>query len=693
MKKKNLLLVFSIILLASCTEKRYEKSATFPQNATLEEKLKIASHIVPSPQQLAWQELETTVFFHFGINTFTGREWGDGTESPTLFNPINLNTDQWCETVKNAGFKLVIITAKHHDGFCLWQTKTTKHSVAASPWKNGEGDVVKELQKSCEKYGLKFGVYLSPWDRNAVSYGDSPAYNQFFMEQLTELLTNYGKVDEVWFDGACGEGPNGKVQKYDFPAYYNLIKKLMPNAVVAVSGDDVRWVGNEAGFGRDTEWSVTVLQNDVREEAKISNEKLGISTTSKELGSKELIEKAEKMVWWPSEVDVSIRQGWFFHPKDDARVKTAEQLANIYFNSVGKNSVLLLNIPPNKEGLIAKQDSINLAEYGQFLRQMYAENKLEETKTWKSKQQCESKIFDVKKEAKFNVIELAEDIRYGQRIESFSIEVLKNNNWETIAKGTTIGYKRLLRLPILNVEKIRINIQARDNFRFKHVKAYLAEEFISKPIIERNKDGMVSIKANENATIKYTTDGTTPNQNSELYTTPFEFLSKGTIKAIAIYSEGKKQSDVQSRDFDIAKKEWSIIARSDEELHYEAEKAIDNNENTIWHTPWDSDAKKHPHFITIDCAKQLKVKGFVLIPRKDMLGGIPYNYDFYISNDGKNWKKIIANGEFSNIKNNPVNQEVLFPRTENMRFFKFVALNEVENNAWCSVAEIELITE
>lgn len=693
MMKNYLLFIISGILLVGCVEKSYKKSATFPQDATLEEKLKIASHIVPTPQQLAWQKLETTVFFHFGINTFTGREWGDGTESPTLFNPTNLNTDQWCETVKNAGFKLVIITAKHHDGFCLWQTKTTKHSVASSPWKNGEGDVVKELQKSCEKYGLKFGIYLSPWDRNATSYGDSPAYNQFFLEQLTELLTNYGKVDEVWFDGACGEGPNGKIQEYDFPAYYELIKKLMPNAVVAVSGDDVRWVGNEAGFGRDTEWSVTVLQNDVRKEAKIANEKLGISTTSKELGSKELIEKAEKMVWWPSEVDVSIRQGWFFHPKDDARVKTAEQLVDIYFNSVGKNSVLLLNIPPNKEGLIAKQDSINLAEYGQFLRQMYAENKLEETKIWKSKKLSESRIFDVKKDAKFNVIELAEQIRHGQRIESFSVEVLEDNVWKTIFEGTTIGYKRLLRLPLLNAEKIRINIQARDKFRLKHVKAYLAEEFISKPTIERNKNGLVSIKANDNAIVKYTTDGTGPNFNSEHYSTPFEFYEKGVVKAVAFYDEGRKQSEVQTRFFDITKKDWKVIAFSDEEQQYEAEKAIDDNENTIWHTPWSDTTKKHPHFISVDCGENLKIKGFTFIPRKDMLGGIPYNYDFYVSNDGKNWKKIISNGEFSNIKNNPVNQEVLFPKTENMRYFKFVALNEVENNAWCSVAEINLITE
>ena len=230
------------------TESYYVKHVTFPTGATVEQKVDIAARLVPTPQQLAWQQQELTAFLHFGINTFTDREWGDGTEDPNLFNPTELDADQWVRVLKECGFKMVILTAKHHDGFCLWPTKTTKHSVASSAWKNGKGDVVRELRDACDKYDMKFGVYLSPWDRNASCYGDSPAYNKFFVEQLTELLTNYGKVHEVWFDGANGEGPNGKKQEYDWDTFYQTIRKLQPEAVMAIMGDDVRWVGNDS-FG------------------------------------------------------------------------------------------------------------------------------------------------------------------------------------------------------------------------------------------------------------------------------------------------------------------------------------------------------------------------------------------------------------------------------------------------------------
>lgn len=240
--------LFALLLISSLSvsaQKYFVKHVKFPAHATAEQKLDMASRLVPTSQQLEWQQMELTAFLHFGINTFTGHEWGSGKEDPKLFNPEKLDCDQWVSNLKAAGFKMAILTAKHHDGFCLWPTKTTKHSVASSPWKEGKGDVVYELREACKKYGLKFGVYLSPWDRNAECYGDSPAYNKFFIEQLTELLTNYGEVHEVWFDGACGEGPNGKKQEYDWEAIEKTIRRLQPKAVTAIMGDDVRWVGNE----------------------------------------------------------------------------------------------------------------------------------------------------------------------------------------------------------------------------------------------------------------------------------------------------------------------------------------------------------------------------------------------------------------------------------------------------------------
>jgi len=253
MKRLNFTIVGALLTLFTVqaqTEKYYTKHLEFPENASLEQKVEMAARLVPSKQQLAWQKTELTAFLHFGVNTFTGREWGDGTEKETVFNPTGLDAEQWVRNLKECGFKMVILTAKHHDGFCLWPTKTTKHSVASSNWKNGKGDVVGDLKKACDKYGMKIGLYLSPWDRNASCYGDSPAYNKFFIAQLTELLTNYGEVNEVWFDGACGEGPNGKKQVYDWDAFYKTIKRLQPNAVMAIMGDDVSsGVGNGERYG------------------------------------------------------------------------------------------------------------------------------------------------------------------------------------------------------------------------------------------------------------------------------------------------------------------------------------------------------------------------------------------------------------------------------------------------------------
>lgn len=364
---------FSALMLLSCytqsnAQEYYEKHLEFPPQATVEEKIDMASRLVPTPQQLEWQQMELTAFLHFGINTFTEREWGDGKEDPALFNPTGLDCEQWVRALKEGGFKMAVITAKHHDGFCLWPTKTTRHSVVSSPWKNGKGDVVRELRNACKKYGLKFGIYLSPWDRNAECYGQGDAYNRFFIEQLTELLTNYGEVHEVWFDGANGEGANGKKQIYDWEAIERTIRRLQPKAVTAVMGDDVRWVGNEKGIGRKTEWSATVLTPGIYSRAIGQNKELGVFGKSKDLGSRDIVARAKELFWFPSEVDVSIRPGWFYHSKEDSHVKSLAHLADIYFKSVGYNSVLLLNIPPNKSGLIHENDCRRLKEFFTYLK-------------------------------------------------------------------------------------------------------------------------------------------------------------------------------------------------------------------------------------------------------------------------------------------------------------------------------------
>ena len=483
--KKTILSLALMALVCGCNQPKketFEKYVAFPADATLEQKVDMVSRLVPTPQQLEWQQMEFTAFLHFGMNTFTGNEWGNGKDSPELFNPSELDCEQWVKALKDGGFKMALITAKHHDGFCLWPTATTEYSVKNSPWKDGKGDVVRELREACDKYGMKFGVYLSPWDRNAECYGDSPAYNKFFIEQLTELLSNYGEVHEVWFDGACGEGPNGKKQVYDWTAILAKIRELQPKAVTAIMGDDVRWVGNEGGMGRDTEWSATVMAPGSYTHKNAAMETLGINNMSKDLGSRELIAKAQEAYWYPSEVDVSIRPGWFYHAEQDERVRSLANLVNIYYRSVGCNSVLLLNIPPDRRGLIHEIDVQRIKELSDYIAKTFAENQVADGgKLWQAKA-GESKEYDVNKGALVNTFLIQEDIAQGQRVEDFLVEVYNNGAWQYAADGTTIGYKRLLRFSDCQPEKIRVTIRgSRGVANIKNVGLYYAE-----PLQEKN---------------------------------------------------------------------------------------------------------------------------------------------------------------------------------------------------------------
>lgn len=461
------LILSTALLAAICTAGQaqetndyYVKHVEFPQGATLEQKVDMAARLVPTPQQLEWQQMELTAFLHFGINTFTGREWGDGKENPALFNPTDFDAEQWVRSLKEAGFKMAILTAKHHDGFCLWPTKTTEHSVAASPWKDGKGDVVRELRDACDKYGIKFGVYLSPWDRNASCYGDSPKYNEFFIEQLTELLTNYGEVHEVWFDGANGEGPNGKKQEYDWTAILSTIRRLQPRAVTAIMGDDVRWVGNERGLGRETEWSATVLTPGTYARCEEQNKALGVKATSKDLGGRDMLVNAKELFWYPSEVDVSIRPGWFYHQQEDNQVKSLKHLTDIYFKSVGYNSVLLLNIPPDQRGRISDADVNRLKEFADYRKEIFADNRVKGgLKAWTARP-GDTRVYQLKPKSEINVVMLREDISKGQRMEAFTVEALTADGWKEIAKGTTVGYKRLIRIPAVEARQLRVKVDA-----------------------------------------------------------------------------------------------------------------------------------------------------------------------------------------------------------------------------------------
>lgn len=471
-------MLITLVSLSGCNQRAntyFEKKLTYPDLLTSDQKVKLSAYIVPSKNQYEWQQLEMTAFIHFGMNTFTGKEWGDGTEDPSLFNPTDFNAEQWVTTLQEAGFKMLILTAKHHDGFCLWPTNTTTHSVASSPWMKGLGDIVKEVKSACDRHNMKFGIYLSPWDRNAESYGNSPIYNALYEQQLTELLSNYGDIHEVWFDGANDEGHDGKIQNYDWTRFYHVIDSLQPNAVKAIMGNDVRWVGNEDGLGRETEWSVTPLQPNVNDVLINENIRLDITPTAGDLGSRRLIEASRTLYWYPSEVDVSIRPSWFYHAEEDTMVKSLDQLVDIYFQSVGMNSVLLLNIPPDKRGKIHEIDAERLKQFGDYINRTFKNEMITNSNIdWKAKSGA-SKEFNILPGETINTIMLQEDIRKGQRVEKFVLEGLINDQWVELASGTTIGYKRILRFEDVTVPKIRVIItETRDIANISKVGAYHA---------------------------------------------------------------------------------------------------------------------------------------------------------------------------------------------------------------------------
>lgn len=702
-----------IVSLFSCStkEQTFVKKVSFETETLLEEKVKMAAHVVPTQQQLDWQKLEMTAFIHFTVNTFTDMEWGHGDESPQIFNPSELDARQWVKTLKDAGMKLVILTCKHHDGFCLWPTETTEHSVAFAPWKDGTGDVVKELRDACNEFDMKFGVYLSPWDRNTQCYGDSPKYNQFFTEQLSELLTWYGKVDEVWFDGANGEGPNGKKQVYDWDLYYNTIHKLQPDAVVAIVGEDVRWVGTESGYGRETEWSVTALAPGGRPEMGEINSKLGISAMSEDLGSHQMIDKTSQLFWFPAEVDVSLRPGWFYHKSQDNQVKSLEKMVDIYFSSVGRNAVLLLNIPPDTRGLIHENDVARLKEFRAYLDDMMKEDMVlnanssiksakkavdgKEETYWEIDDLPAASEFQFSEAKRFNVLSIQEFIKKGQRVEKFKLEAFVDGNWNEVALSTTIGYKKMLRFPAVETDKVRLTIlEARDGALISNFNLYEASELLSDPIILRDKEGIVSITTDTpHPVITYTLDGSEPTKESERYNASFALAKGGEVKAKAFVNNFSEASAVVHESYDLCPAKWKVIDSDSHLPKNPAKLAIDGNSKTIWHTPGGRELVEQPHHISVDMGEELNLTGFTYSPRTDKnKSGTAFRFTFYVSNDGENWELIPTKGEFSNIKNNPVKQNIRFGKTYKARYFKFVSKEAINGEEWLTVGELGVLT-
>ncbi len=678
-----------------------------------------ATKCIPNAQQLAWQQLEYTCFIHFGPNTFTGVEWGNGQEDPAVFNPTQVDTDQWCQVAKDAGMKMMLITVKHHDGYCTWQTRyNDQFSVKRSPWKNGQGDVLGQLSKSCAKYGLKLGVYVSPADlfqieskdglygnlskpqksvipTDPASFRDAPAngrptpagqptftyhvddYNRYMLNQLYEVLTEYGPVHEVWFDGAHPKRKGG--QQYTYDHWYELIRTLAPQAMIAIKGPDVRWCGNERGRTRHSEWSPVALQG-VPELWK------HLDMTAQDLGSQGKLAGAGFVHWYPAEVNTSIRHGWFWR-NERQHVRSADEIYDIYERAVGGNGLFLLNVPPNRDGRFAPRDVKALRTAGQRIRNTYGQPA--------AQVRAEGNVYHLDHSTTINRCVVMEPVAtQGQRVESHALDAWVDGNWQEIAKATTIGYKRILRFPDVTTDRLRLRITGqRLTASIAQLSVHRDLPPIEAPTITRDQGGMVVIQATGDAVIRFTLDGSEPTAQSPVYEGSLALPRGGVVKAVAI--DGNRVSWVATVRFEVSKAKWKIheVSSQNEASDEGAHKAIDDDPRTHWHSKWTGGTEPLPHSITLDFGESLDLKGFSYLPRAEGLGGTLDEYRCEVSHAGQQWT-LASEGRFDNIRNDPTRREIHFSETfSDVRYLRLTGVHSVEGKPHSSAAEIGVITQ
>ncbi|MDD4990898.1 MAG: alpha-L-fucosidase [Paludibacter sp.] len=661
---------------------------------------------VPNENQLMIQEMESYAFIHFSLNTYTNQSWGYGDEDVKLFQPENLDCRQWARICKTAGLKGIIITAKHHCGFCLWPSAYTEFSVKNAPWKNGKGDVIRELADACKEYDLKLGIYLSPWDRNNSDYG-KPEYISYFRNQLTELLTKYGPIFEVWFDGANGGngyyGGANETRKIDRTTYYDwkntyaLIHKLQPKCAIWNSGGDrgdLRWVGTEDGYVGETNWSLM---------DSLGSESWNMLHYGMENGNK----------WVAAEVNTSIRPEWFYHPNEDDKVKTVPQLMDLYYNSIGRNGTMLLNFPVMPNGLIHPTDEKIAMEFGNAIKESFAQNLAADKKVnvstacgrtiqlgaenvvdnkketyWQTDDTCKTVTFniDLGKPTLFNRFMAQEYIRLGQRVKSFNIEALIGENWKVLAEATTIGYKRILRFPAVKARQFRFTItDSKCSPIISNIGIYNAPLFLNAPAFSRNQSGEVTISSNDiGPFFYYTLDGSNPDSTSIHYTGPFVADGKVEVKAIAYDPATGKSGPIGFRQFDVSKKNWKLTGVTDTK----ANAIFDGDPTSVWHQKSDS----MPVDLVIDLGNNITICGFNYLPdQHKKSAGIITSYEFYVSDNQADWK-LIDKGEFANIKNNPILQVKTFAPVK-ARYMKLCALKNTTGDHVAGYAEVGVMTE
>ncbi|MFT3947988.1 MAG: alpha-L-fucosidase [Agriterribacter sp.] len=695
-----------------------------------------AAHVVPTANQYAALRNEFIAFIHFGPNTFTKMEWGSGMEDAKIFDLKELHTDQWCEAMKAAGMKMVIITAKHHDGFVLWQSRYTKHGIMSSGYKDGKGDIFRELVNSCKKYGLKVGIYLSPADLFQIEspdglYGNLSKYtkrtipravpgrpfankktfeaelddyNEYFMNQLFELLTEYGPIDEVWFDGAHPKTKGG--QKYNYLAWKKLINTLAPGAVI-FGKQDIRWCGNEAGRTRDTEWNIIPYQED----PNLMNSFPDLTDSS--LGSREDLYKAKFLHYQQAETNTSIREGWFYRDDERQQVRSTDDVFDIYERSVGGNSTFLLNIPPNREGKFSPADYKVLHEVGQRIKDTYGNNLFKNAKgpqqvlnnnmqdfilVDKNKPEI---IISTAKPVTINRIMLQEAVAtHSERVEKHTVDAWIDGAWKQLAEATNIGYKRILRFPEVTSNKFRIRIlESRYTAAISNVAAFYYKTHPPQLQFTRSINGLITIEpklqafawnpTGENAAgninngyeIFYTVDGTGPTPSSTKFTEPFS-LENGVIKAVA-YNKGEKGA-VAEKTFGIVKQHWKLVDSYGETIRHKAIYAFDENPKTYWQSNDDGGE----YFISIDLGKAYTIKTFAYTPQTQSANGLMAKGIIKISTDGQNWTNA-ESFEFGNLVNDPVTRTHYFASPVQTRYIRVESTAVTGDGKNLTIAELD----
>jgi len=669
---------------------------------------------VPTENQVGWHEMEYYALVCYGLNTYTRQEWGYGDVDPGVFNPSNLDTDQWARVAKESGMKGIILVAKHHDGFCLWPSKTTDYTVAATPWKDGKGDVLGDLAKSCDKYGLKLGVYISPWDRNHPEYG-KPGYVEAYHQQWRETLEYSDDIFETWFDGANGgTGYYGgaresrKIEKgyYQFPEIFKLIKEKQPKAVFFgyvedVITDVIRWGGTEEGTGSATNWA---RYNDV------TSVDWDLARTGVKDGK----------YWMPVEGNTTILHPKKWYYNENSKPRTLKNFVDLYYSTIGQNATFILGLSIGPDGLIPERDVKSMLAQKKQIDKEFETNLAKGIKTktdnirgksseYSSKNtvdgstqtywatddgvQKASITLDFGTQTMFNRLLLQEYIKLGQRIHKFILEIETVDGWKEIANGTTIGYKRILRFDKIEAAKVRITFETdAPALALSNIEIYNAPPLLAEPEIFCNKHGEVTIKGDDGLDLYYAL-GELPDESSfKKYTNQINIPKGGLVHAYTSHVASGHHSDIITKEYGIAKTSWKIQA-FDSKIDDQTiiNNAIDGNPNTYWVSS--KTGKNKSQYIVIDLKEEIDVSGFGYLPPELGSEGIIFEYAFYTSIDGKNWGELESSGEFSNIENNPIAQIIKFDKAIKSRYIKFVSLSTVKNSIICSVAEIDVFTE